>query len=643
MKRTNIFKYTCLLGLFAVSTTSCEDWLTVYPQDRVVEEQFWEDKNDLEGVRYAAYQHMASTVNKMALWGDMRSDVFIINPNTNSAQGSRDMYEEIKQGMPDSSMSIFQWGEFYTTINYCNKVLQHGEEVLEKDKQFTTAEWLQIRAEMVALRALNYFYLIRAFKDVPYTTKVINNDTQIETFGLTTQLDILDSIILDCEKVQGQARNRFVSKQDSKGMITNCAIYAMLSDMYLWRASLHQGRFGKNSADTVAVDTGLVAHSVVGDYQKSIEYADKSLAALAYQNQEESSGTYNFSQQRTINFGLENCDMVYNDFEEVSSSNEINPRLEAQNSIFYGSGMSINGITNGNSIESIFELQFSQGDSRRNDIVNSLYGFNDGTHLAVSQEAFLAAYANNATEQQYDSRFWISCTDQIRTESGSGNSSSGTVGGFYCVKYMTPEVTLTEGANREIYVTVEAYSYQNWIVYRMTDVMLMKAEALACLGGTENNNECKRLVNAIHRRSYCDFKNYREVDTDINSGTYGNAPSTGSDLVKLVMNERQIELIAEGKRWFDLVRYAERNSDSTKESADERESTDEKFVGDGQTGVQKMVKDYMEVSVQKLATVLTHRFKNRYGLYCPIYYMEVKASDGKILQNPVWNKSKYDN
>lgn len=641
MKRKNIFKYACLLGLIAVSTTSCDDWLTVYPQDRVVEEQFWEDKNDLEGVRYAAYRQMASTAGRLAQWGDLRADTYIINPNTHSDQDNRDLYDEIKQGMPDSSMSIFEWGALYTTINYCNKVLQHGPEVLEKDKQFTTAEWLQIHAEMVALRALNYFYLIRAFKDVPYTTKVINNDTQIETFGLTMQLDILDSIIIDCESVAGQARNRFTNVRDSKGLITNCAIYAMLADMYLWRASLRQGRFGKAATDTVAVDTGYIAHSVIGDYQMSADYADKALAALAYQNEEESSG-FGYTQQQTINFGLENCDMVKNDFDDVASTNQIHPKLEAQNSIFQSGTTSGVGVTNGNSIESMLELQFIAGQIS-SDFLNSLYGYSDGTHLAISQEAFLAAYNNNANEQQYDSRFWIACTDQIRSSDNEGRSTTGTVGGYYCVKYMRPTVTLTEGTNREVYVTVNSTSDNNWIIYRMTEVMLIKAEALACIGGTDNNNKCKNLVNAIHRRSYCDFKNYREVDSDVTSGTYGNAPSTGSDLVKLAMNERQIELIAEGKRWFDLVRYAERNANPAKESADERESTDEQFVGDGQEGVQKMVNDFLQNSVQKLATVLAHRFKNRYGLYCPIYYMEVKASEGKITQNPVWNKSKYDN
>ena len=51
----------------------------------------------------------------------------------------------------------------------------------------------------------------------------------------------------------------------------------------------------------------------------------------------------------------------------------------------------------------------------------------------------------------------------------------------------------------------------------------------------------------------------------------------------------------------------------------------------------------MKNTYSSLYTTLKNRMKNRYGLYCPIYYMEVKASNGEIQQNPVWNKSKYDN
>ena len=275
------------MGLVTLGTSSCTDWLTIYPQDRVVEENFWEDKNDLEGVRYGAYRQMAQTVSKFVLWGDLRSDSYAVNSVDHSSQGNRDMYIEIINGMPDSSMNVFDWGGVYTTINYCNKVLQHGEEVLARDKQFTTGEWIQMQAEMTALRALNYFYLIRAFKDVPYTTKVINKDSEVELFPLTNQLVVLDSIIADCERVKGKARNRFTRKEDSKGMITNCAIYAMLADMYLWRGSLHEGRHGKKGVDIVNGEE--ISHNVDDDYNKAVEYADLSLQYLANQNAEERS------------------------------------------------------------------------------------------------------------------------------------------------------------------------------------------------------------------------------------------------------------------------------------------------------------------------------------------------------------------
>ena len=363
---------SCLLGVLAFTATSCEDWLTVYPQNKVVEEEFWEDKNDLEGVRYGAYHQMASTVQRLAVWGDLRSDSYNLNRTRTSDMKSYDTYNEIMKGMPDSSMTIFDWGPVYNTINLCNKVLAHGEEVLEKDAQFTTTEWYQMRAEMKSLRALNYFYLLRAFKDVPYTTKVINKDAEVESFPQTNQLAVLDSIILDCESVKGQARNRFVSNSDSKGLITNCAIFAMLSDMYLWRASLHQGR--GMLEDTVKVDTGYVAHTVNGDYQKAADYADLALASLAKQNQDRFSSSFNPTLVDTENYGLTNCDMIENDFDGAYQTTA--PALEAQTLIF----------RSGNSIESMLELQYSSGE-QENGVANHLYGYTNGSHLEVSTDA----------------------------------------------------------------------------------------------------------------------------------------------------------------------------------------------------------------------------------------------------------------
>ena len=631
-KLKNIYTSLCLLGLAAVGTTSCEDWLTIYPQDRVVEEDFWEDKNDLEGVRYAAYKQMCSTVQKFAVWGDLRSDSWEMNQNRHSDQGSWDTYNEIMQAQPDSSMSIFDWGGVYTTINFCNKVLQHGEEILEKDKQFTQGEWRQMKAEMVGLRALNYFYLIRAFKDVPYSTKVINKDVEVEYFGLTNQLDVLDSIIIDVESVKGQARNRFTSNNDTKGLITNAALYAMLSDMYLWRASLHEGR-GLMS-DTVLLGKDSVIHTVEGDYKKCIEYADEAIATL-YRNNLQGNTSFGSSVLDKLDFGLTNCELIKNTFDNVAAGRM--PILYAQREIF-GDDVS----SGKNSEESIFELQFSSSDDRKNEVVDHLYGYSNGTHFQVCEAALGAIYGGSINDDngRYDSRTWYSVSKSI-----VGNRD---LGHYYCFKHSRPWVAIiTSGGDKEIIVDTEAKdSYRNWIIYRLTDVMLMKAEAYAAMGGKENNKLAQQIVNAIHRRSFCNLKEDVKIEEDVttssaNNPKKGDAVMPGSDYVKLVMNERQIELLAEGKRWFDLVRYAERNAGGQSGTADPREWTEDKPIGDGWAGVKKMVENFMKNKYTNY-TVQRNRLKNRYGLYCPIYYMEVKAARGAIEQNPVWNKSKYD-
>lgn len=628
-----------LLGIAAWTLTSCQDWLTIYPQTQVVEENFWEDKNDLEGVRYAAYTQMCSTLEKIVTWGDLRSDSYELNSADQDA-GTRTLYKEIREGRieRDSASTYFDWSGFYTTINYCNKVLYHGPEVLERDKQFTNSEWLQIKAEITALRALNYFYLIRAFKDVPYTTKVINKDTEIEYFGATNQLVVLDSLIIDLENVKGKARNRFSSKRDTKGLITNTAIYAMLSDMYLWRASLHEGR-GITEDDVVITSIPeqngtSIHHTVEGDYDLCIKYADEAMAALTEQTANSRLGEgVGLGRDETLNYGLENCDMYKNDFR--SFSNGASPRLTAFNQIF----------ASGNSDESIFELQFSTSDSRDNNVVNGgLWGNANRTHLKVSSGALSVLYSG--VEQSRDSRMWFSAWGK-----GAGNQE---LTGLCLFKWGSIYLDVPESNQcQDIGVSASPSTYCNWIIYRLSDVMLQKAEALAM----KNDKEALRYVNAIHRRWYCNDSKTSTAQPgesvmgddgvawrdDSKETTLGNIKKADSYEVA-VLNERQVEFLGEGKRWFDLVRYAERHAGGQDGTRDPREWTEELPIGNGKAGVELMAKTFLANTFDgnPKYDVLITRFKNRYGLYNLIYYKEIKGSGGKLEQNPVWNKHTYE-
>jgi hypothetical protein len=81
----------------------------------------------------------------------------------------------------------------------------------------------------------------------------------------------------------------------------------------------------------------------------------------------------------------------------------------------------------------------------------------------------------------------------------------------------------------------------NFIVYRLADVLLMRAEALSHLGDADKE-EAVRLVNLIRARANMPEYDINLISTDTNS------------LVDLILKERSLELAMEGKRWYDLVR-----------------------------------------------------------------------------------------
>ncbi len=85
----------------------------------------------------------------------------------------------------------------------------------------------------------------------------------------------------------------------------------------------------------------------------------------------------------------------------------------------------------------------------------------------------------------------------------------------------------------------------NYILYRLPDVMLMKAEALVHIGGAAQVDTALYLLNKIRTRAGVPIYDYL---------TGATAPQ--SLMTQLIMKERAMELATEGKRWFDLVRVA---------------------------------------------------------------------------------------
>ncbi|MDE5740788.1 MAG: RagB/SusD family nutrient uptake outer membrane protein, partial [Bacteroidaceae bacterium] len=124
----NIIKNITLCGLIAAGTglgfSSCEDFLTITPTDRIVEEEFWEDKNDLDNAVMACYRRMAENdmLIRYIYWGEERSDNF--ERSTNSSDNDANI---IKANLLPTYVQ-FNWTAVYNSINYLNKVLEHCPE-----------------------------------------------------------------------------------------------------------------------------------------------------------------------------------------------------------------------------------------------------------------------------------------------------------------------------------------------------------------------------------------------------------------------------------------------------------------------------------------------------------------------------------
>lgn len=685
-KFNNIIKVSFLSVLLSGALASCNDYLTVPPTGYLTEETFWEDKRDLEGVRYAAYKQLASQVEKMIVWGDLRSDAYKQNTVISSSQSNRDLYRNIIQADIDTTWSIYDWSGMYSVIGYCNKVIQHGDEVLEKDKQFTTAEWKQMKAEMVAIRALTYFYLVRAFKDIPYTTKVVNTDSEVEYFEQMPALTVMDELIKEVKGVENQARNRFINTQDTKGLITNGTINCLLADMYLWRASLTESGYEdvktkKNdlekklakhesdktdisgklaeeeqkaepdaeliasyreqlaeieteidvlTSDIAALDESMTKQDPIPFYNSAIEYADKAICKLGDQFDEELKNTPMASRDGYLawsnapTFGRSTgLDFMYKN--TIDEAHHGNVQMKAYNEIF----------NQQNSYESFFEIQFSSTDSRSNGSVNSFWGYSEAAHLVTTFD--------DDNDKRKDMRHWFSAWQNV---DGVENSQD-----WYCLKWMKAQPIFEENIGKDnVKITVKATSdtYNNWIVYRLSDALLIEAEAAACLGELEVNKEeneklCKRILRMVNRRWYVDVENGGDIEYDLDKElkdplkTYENSFYT-DNWVTNVMKTRKIEFLGEGKRWFDLVRWAERNNEgAVKHETDPSKNED--------PGMVEMFNRFMtDITGYETAR---NRCVNMWGLYCPIYYMEIKAyraghAQDKISQNPIWNKSKYD-
>ncbi|MGL5683760.1 MAG: RagB/SusD family nutrient uptake outer membrane protein [Marinifilaceae bacterium] len=224
----------------------------------------------------------------------------------------------------------------------------------------------------------------------------------------------------------------------------------------------------------------------------------------------------------------------------------------------------------GNSVESIFELQWL-GDAQQNSLVT---WFNTSSRYILSQASLKLFTTYKETDYRgkevtylEDLKIWKYVGTRAKVDGG--------------------EVRPTSFRNA------------NWIFYRLAEIHLMKAEALVMLGKTDV--------------AYPILKSIRE-----RAGYSSHPVFTGEkrQALELIMAERQMEFVAEGKRWFDILRTAKRNGYEYRDY---------------------LLDVLLENTSAQNRPIFESKLQNELGYYLPIHKNEIEANGGILVQNEYYN------
>ena len=258
----------------------------------------------------------------------------------------------------------------------------------------------------------------------------------------------------------------------------------------------------------------------------------------------------------------------------------------------------------GNSNGSIFELNFDQSRSQSpdDDATASTYPSPSNVYPWTQSTVASLQFSNAMCKRLFDEQ-----TDQWVTSNtvrGYGNTfvlSSGTVIGNSNTEGYLPFKFRIGG--KDGLSTTRSYKDANWILYRMADVLLMKAEALIWKGGEANFAQALELINKIRTRA-----NVTTLSVQTNAVSQEN-------MLGYLLQERDLEFAAEGKRWYDLLRFGRSQNFKYKDQ----------FIN-------MIIENNSTVSASWIRSVL----KNTDAWYLPISQGEID-SNPNLIQNPYYD------
>lgn len=126
MKKLVQYIKSLLVVVLLICTVSCNEWLNLEPENKLVKQEFWQKKEDVAAVMAAMYDAYRDNVTALWMWGEIRADMSEIS-------GTLSGYPSVAQSEILSTNVAINWDGFYNAINLANTIMTYSKDVLKID------------------------------------------------------------------------------------------------------------------------------------------------------------------------------------------------------------------------------------------------------------------------------------------------------------------------------------------------------------------------------------------------------------------------------------------------------------------------------------------------------------------------------
>ena len=227
--------YIALL-IFPGIFVSCEDFLTVEPEEYVPIENSFKSADDAIVSIYGLYGLMQPLVDQLFLVGEAQGEL------AEAGRGADRFIAEFAQNRVTPQNPYTDYTGFYKLIVACNNTLEGLKKILLNDPvNYTQGKYEYNVAEVKYIRIWAYFQLVRIWKDVPFVDYSITSIKQIRELDTMNDMEIMNRIIREAEdnfsgmqSLQMPVGSSATDVVTTRSQFTAQSARFLLTDMYLY-------------------------------------------------------------------------------------------------------------------------------------------------------------------------------------------------------------------------------------------------------------------------------------------------------------------------------------------------------------------------------------------------------------------------